>query len=164
VPQIEVTFEIDANGILNVGAEDKGTGKSEKITITNDKGRLSQEEIERMVEEAEEFAEEDRKIKERVDARNSLETYAYNMKNSVEDDDKLANKLEDEDKLAVEEAIKETLDWLDDNQNAEKEEYEDKLKEMEAVCNPIVSKVYQQGEYSPSDDAGDDDFDDHDEL
>jgi heat shock protein 5 len=117
-----------------------------------------------MVEEAEEFAEEDRKIKERVDARNSLETYAYNMKNSVEDDDKLANKLEDEDKLAVEEAIKETLDWLDDNQNAEKEEYEDKLKEMEAVCNPIVSKVYQQGEYSPSDDAGDDDFDDHDEL
>jgi len=74
------------------------------------------------------------------------------------------NKLEDEDKLAVEEAIKETLDWLDDNQNAEKEEYEDKLKEMEAVCNPIVSKVYQQGEYSPSDDAGDDDFDDHDEL
>ena len=83
VPQIEVTFEIDANGILNVGAEDKGTGKSEKITITNDKGRLSQEEIERMVEEAEEFAEEDRKIKERVDARNSLETYAYNMKNSV---------------------------------------------------------------------------------
>ena len=138
VPQIEVTFEIDANGILNVGAEDKGTGKSEKITITNDKGRLSQEEIERMVEEAEEFAEEDRKIKERVDARNSLETYAYNMKNSVGDDDKLANKLASEDKLTVEEAIKETLDWLDDNQNAEKEEYEEKLKEIEAICNPIV--------------------------
>jgi len=164
VPQIEVTFEIDANGILNVGAEDKGTGKSEKITITNDKGRLSQEEIERMVEEAEEFAEEDRKIKERVDARNSLETYAYNMKNSVGDDDKLANKLASEDKLAVEEAIKETLDWLDDNQNAEKEEYEEKLKEIEAICNPIVSKVYQQGEDMSGDDTHEDDFDDHDEL
>ena len=164
VPQIEVTFEIDANGILNVGAEDKGTGKSEKITITNDKGRLSQEEIERMVEEAEEFAEEDRKIKERVDARNSLETYAYNMKNSVGDDDKLANKLASEDKLTVEEAIKETLDWLDDNQNAEKEEYEEKLKEIEAICNPIVSKVYQQGEDMSGDDTHEDDFDDHDEL
>merc|ERR1711966_140127 len=98
VPQIEVTFEIDANGIVNVGAEDKGTGKSEKITITADKGRLSEEEIERMVQEAEEFAEEDRKIKERVDARNSLETYAYNMKNTVSDSDKLADKLEEDDK------------------------------------------------------------------
>merc|ERR1711991_1226135 len=120
-------------------------------------------EIERMVEEAEEFAEEDRKIKERVDARNSLETYAYNMKNSVGDDDKLANKLASEDKLAVEEAIKETLDWLDDNQNAEKEEYEEKLKEIEAICNPIVSKVYQQGEDSNNEEMNDD-FDDHDEL
>merc|ERR1711939_422032 len=96
-PQIEVTFEIDSNGILNVGAEDKGTGKSEKITITNDKGRLSQEEIERMVEEAEEFAEEDKKIKERIDSRNSLETYAYNMKNTVSDSDKLGDKLEESD-------------------------------------------------------------------
>merc|ERR1711966_642204 len=83
VPQIEVTFEIDANGILNVGAEDKGTGKKEKITITNDKGRLSQEEIERMVQEAEEYAEEDKMIKERIDASTSLETYCYNMKNTM---------------------------------------------------------------------------------
>ena len=165
VPQIEVTFEIDANGILNVGAEDKGTGKAEKITITNDKGRLSQEEIERMVEEAEEFAEEDRKIKERVDARNSLETYAYNMKNTVSDSDKLADKLEEDDKSTIEEAIKETLDWLDDNQDAEKEEYEEKLKEIEGVCNPIVSKVYQQGGDDDADSYGDDDEDDdHDEL
>ena len=165
VPQIEVTFEIDANGILNVGAEDKGTGKAEKITITNDKGRLSQEEIERMVEEAEEFAEEDRKIKERVDARNSLETYAYNMKNTVSDSDKLADKLEEDDKSTIEEAIKETLDWLDDNQDAEKEEYEEKLKEIEGVCNPIVSKVYQQGGDDDADSYGDDDDDDdHDEL
>jgi len=166
VPQIEVTFEIDANGILNVGAEDKGTGKAEKITITNDKGRLSQEEIERMVEEAEEFAEEDRKIKERVDARNSLETYAYNMKNTVSDSDKLADKLEEDDKSTIEEAVKETLDWLDDNQNAEKEEYEEKLKEIEGICNPIVSKVYQQGGEGGDEDSGDDDADeeDHDEL
>merc|ERR1711966_491935 len=166
VPQIEVTFEIDANGILNVGAEDKGTGKAEKITITNDKGRLSQEEIERMVEEAEEFAEEDRKIKERVDARNSLETYAYNMKNTISDSDKLADKLEDEDKTTIEDAVKETLDWLDDNQNAEKEEYEEKLKEIEGICNPIVSKVYQQGGGDGDEDSGDDDADeeDHDEL
>ena len=162
VPQIEVTFDIDANGILNVGAEDKGTGKAEKIVITNDKGRLSQEEIERMVEEAEEFAEEDRKIKERVDARNSLETYAYNMKNTVSDADKLADKLEKDDKSSIEEAIKEVLEWLDDNQDAEKEEYEEKLKEVEGVCNPIVSKVYQQG--GDSDDGDDDDDDDHDEL
>ena len=116
VPQIEVTFEIDANGILNVAASDKGTGKEEKITITNDKGRLSQEDIERMVREAEEFADEDKAVKERIDARNSLETYAYNMKNTISDSDKLADKLEAEDKETIEEAVKDVLAWLDDNQ------------------------------------------------
>jgi len=116
-----------------------------------------------MVEEAEEFAEEDRKIKERVDARNSLETYAYNMKNTVSDSDKLADKLEEDDKNTIEEAVKEILDWLDDNQNAEKEEYEEKLKEIEGICNPIVSKVYQQGDAGDDDDDDDID-DDHDEL
>ncbi|CAL6302945.1 unnamed protein product [Bathycoccus prasinos] len=160
VPQIEVTFEIDANGILNVGAEDKGTGKSEKITITNDKGRLSQEEIERMVEEAEEFAEEDKKIKERIDSRNSLETYAYNMKNTVSDSDKLGDKLEESDKSTIEDAVKEVLEWLDENQEADTEEYEEKLKEIEGICNPIVSQAYQEG---ASDDAHED-IDDHDEL
>ena len=167
VPQIEVTFEIDANGILNVGAEDKGTGKAEKITITNDKGRLSQEEIERMVEEAEEFAEEDRKIKERVDARNSLETYAYNMKNTVSDSDKRADKLEEDDKSTIEEAIKEVLDWLDDNQDAEKEDFDEKLKEVQDTCSPIISKVYQESGGAPGgggDFGGDDDLDGHDEL
>merc|ERR1711935_706568 len=165
VPQIEVTFEIDANGILNVGAEDKGTGKAEKITITNDKGRLSQEEIERMVQEAEEFAEEDKKVRDKIEARNALENYVYSMKNTLTDTDKLADKLEEDDKSSIEEAIKDVLEWLDDNQDAEKEEYEEKLKEVEGVCNPIVSKVYQQG---GDDDAGsygdDDDDDDHDEL
>jgi len=165
-PQIEVTFEVDANGILNVKAEDKGTGKSEKITITNEKGRLSQEEIDRMVKEAEEFAEEDKKVKERIDARNQLETYVYNMKNTVGDKDKLADKLEAEEKEKVEEALKEALEWLDDNQSAEKDEYVEKLKEVEAVCNPIVSAVYQRSGGAPG--GGDDSEggvdDDHDEL
>lgn len=165
-PQIEVTFEVDANGILNVKAEDKGTGKSEKITITNEKGRLSQEEIDRMVREAEEFAEEDKKVKERIDARNQLETYVYNMKNTVGDKDKLADKLEAEEKEKVEEALKEALEWLDDNQSAEKEDYEEKLKEVEAVCNPIVSAVYQRSGGAPGGDADADGGvdDDHDEL
>lgn len=149
-------------------AEDKGTGRSEKITITNEKGRLSQEEIDRMVREAEEFAEEDKKVKEKIDARNQLETYVYNMKNTVNDKDKLADKLESEEKEKVEEALKEALEWLDDNQNAEKEDYEEKLKEVEAVCNPIISAVYQRSGGAPGGTAGDDDDDDnddsHDEL
>ncbi|VAI42007.1 unnamed protein product [Triticum turgidum subsp. durum] len=165
-PQIEVTFEVDANGILNVKAEDKGTGKSEKITITNEKGRLSQEEIDRMVKEAEEFAEEDKKVKERIDARNQLETYVYNMKNTVGDKDKLADKLESEEKEKVEEALKEALEWLDENQTAEKEDYEEKLKEVEAVCNPIVSAVYQRSGGAPGGEGADGgvDEEDHDEL
>ncbi|RRT33324.1 hypothetical protein B296_00057508 [Ensete ventricosum] len=160
-PQIEVTFEVDANGILNVKAEDKGTGKSEKITITNEKGRLSQEEIERMVREAEEFAEEDKRVKEKIDARNQLETYVYNMKNTISDKDKLADKIESEEKEKIEAALKDALEWLDDNQNGEKEDYDEKLKEVEAVCNPIISAVYQKSGGAPG--AGDDD-DTHDEL
>ncbi|URE03622.1 luminal-binding protein [Musa troglodytarum] len=151
VPQIEVTFEVDANGILNVKAEDKGTGKSEKITITNDKGRLSQEEIDRMVKEAEEFAEEDKQVKERIDARNQLETYVYNTKNTIHD--KVGDKLESEEKEKVEEALKECLEWLDDNQNAEKEDYDEKMKEVEAVCNPIISAVYRRPGWGSSDDG-----------
>jgi len=161
VPQIEVTFEVDANGILNVGAEDKGTGKKEKITITNDKGRLSQEEIERMVQEAEEYAEEDKMIKERIDARNSLETYCYNMKNTMEDSDKLADKVDESDKETVLEAVQEALDWMDENQEAEADEYKEKLKELEDVCNPIVSQAYE-GEGGEEED--DEDLGDHDEL
>ncbi|CAI7867449.1 unnamed protein product, partial [Closterium sp. NIES-54] len=168
VPQIEVTFELDANGILNVKAEDKGSGKSEKITITNDKGRLSQDDIERMVREAEEFADEDKKVKERVDARNSLETYVYNMKNTIGDKEKVGGKISDEDKETIEGAVKEALEWLDDNQSAEKEEYEDKLKEVEGTCNPIMTKLYQAGG-GPSGGAGaggeeDEEPEDHDEL
>merc|ERR1719313_2179023 len=127
VPQIDVTFEVDANGILQVSAEDKGTGKSEKITITSDKGRLSDEEIERMVREAEEFAEEDKAIKERIDARNGLESYAYNMKNTLSDEEKgIKDKIDEEDAEALEEAVQDVLDWLDENQEAELEEYQEK--------------------------------------
>jgi len=163
-PQIEVTFFIDANGILNVGAEDKGTGKNEKITITNEKGRLSQEEIDRMVAEAEEFAEEDKMVKERIDARNSLETYCYNMKNTVSDSDKLADKLDEDDKATIEEAIKEALEWMEENQEAEKDEYEEKLKETESVCSPIVSKVYAESGGGEGGDDEDEFDEDHDEL
>ena len=146
-------------------AEDKGTGKAEKITITNDKGRLSQEEIERMVKEAEEFAEEDKKVKERIDARNSLETYVYNMKNQINDKDKLADKLESDEKEKIETATKEALEWLDDNQTAEKEDYDEKLKEVEAVCNPIISAVYQRSGGAPGGaGASEEDDESHDEL
>ncbi|CAH9089984.1 unnamed protein product [Cuscuta epithymum] len=162
-PQIEVTFEVDVNGIMNVRAKDKGTGKLEKITITNEKGRLSQEEIDRMVREAEEFAEEDKKMKEKIDARNSLETYVYNMKNQISDKDKLADKLESDEKEKIDSAVKEVLEWLDDNQTAEKEDYDEKLREVEAVCNPIISAVYERSGGGPGGGASEG-YDSHDEL
>ena len=144
VPQIEVTFEIDANGILQVSAEDKGTGKAEKITITAEKGRLSEEEIERMVQEAEQYAEEDKKIKERIDARNGLESYLYNLKNTLDDDEKgLADKLSADDKEEIESTINEALDWLEENPEADKEEYEEKQKEVENIASPIMRNLYQ---------------------
>jgi endoplasmic reticulum chaperone BiP len=143
VPQIEVSFEIDANGILQVSAADKGTGKAEKITITADKGRLSQEDIERMVREAEEFADEDKKVKERIDSRNGLESFLYNLKNTLEDEEKgIAGKVEPAEKDELVSLIDETLDWLDENPDAEAEEYQEKQKEVEQVSNPIMKKVY----------------------
>jgi len=162
VPQIEVTFEIDANGILQVSAEDKGTGKAEKITITAEKGRLSEEEIERMVQEAEEFAEEDKKMKDRIDGRNDLEGYCYNLKNMLEDEEKgIADKISEEDKETIEEAVNEALEWLDDNQEAEKDEFEEKKKEVEKIANPIIQQVYQAS--GAGDDGEDEDIDDEDE-
>jgi len=144
VPQIEVTFEVDANGILHVKAEDKAAKKSQSITITNDKGRLSQEEIDRMVKEAEEMAEEDKNVREKIDARNKLETYIYNMRSTINDKDKLADKIDSDDKERIETALKEALEWLDDNQNAEKDDYEEKLKEVEEVCDPVIKQVYEK--------------------
>mmetsp|Transcript_8759 Transcript_8759/g.11624 ORF Transcript_8759/g.11624 Transcript_8759/m.11624 type:complete len:661 (+) Transcript_8759:85-2067(+) len=145
VPQIEVTFEVDANGILQVAAEDKGTGKAEKITITAEKGRLSEEEIERMVKEAEEYAEEDKIVKDRIDSRNGLESYIYNLKNNLEDDEKgLADSITAEDKKEMQDMIDETLDWMDENPEADKEDYDAKLKEVEQVANPIMRNLYSQ--------------------
>jgi len=166
VPQIEVTFEIDANGILNVQAEDKGTGKSEKITITADKGRLSQEEIERMVREAEEFAEEDKVMKETIDARNGLEGYAFSMKNTITDSEKLGDKISEEDKETIQSAITEVIEWLEEHPDAEKDQYQEKQKELEGICNPIITKLYQEhGAPGGGPGAGADDLDgDHDEL
>merc|ERR1719491_502185 len=157
VPQIEVTFEVDANGILQVSAEDKGTGKKEQITITAEKGRLSEDEIERMVKEAELYAEEDKKVKERIDAKNGLESYLYNLKNQLEDEEKgIADKISAGDKKELQDLIDETLDWMEDNPEAEKEDYDEKMKEVQNVSNPIMRNVYGQGEGG----AGGDDEDD----
>jgi len=144
VPQIEVTFDIDANGILNVSAVDKSTGKLNKITITNDKGRLSKEDIERMVSDAEKFKHEDEKQKDRISAKNSLESYCFNMKSTLEDE-KLKDKLSESDKESIEKKCDEIIKWLDANQLAEEEEFKDKQKEVEAICNPIITKLYQGG-------------------
>lgn len=144
VPQINVTFDIDANGILNVTAEDKTAGVKNKITITNDKGRLSKEEIEKMVQDAERYKAEDEDVKKKVEAKNSLENYAYNMRNTVRDE-KFTSKLSSGDKETIEKAVEETTEWLDRNQLAEVEELEHKLKELENVCNPIISRMYQGG-------------------
>ncbi len=140
-PQIEVTFEVDANGILQVSAAEKGSGKTEKIQITNDKGRLTQEEIDRMIREAEEFAEEDKLAKEKIDAKNQLDNYIFSVKNNVSDPEKLGKKLSEEDKKIVNDSIKETEEWIRGHSDATKEEYEEQYKSLEAKCNPIIQKA-----------------------
>jgi L1 cell adhesion molecule like protein len=144
VPQIDVTFDIDANGILKVSAMDKTSGKSGNITITNDKGRLSKADIERMVQESEDYKAEDDKQKERISAKNGLESYCFNIKSTLEDDN-IKSKISESDRSKVASKCSETLKWLDSNQTAETEEFADKQKELEAVCNPIITKLYQQG-------------------
>ncbi|KAM9293930.1 heat shock-related 70 kDa protein 2-like [Gastrophryne carolinensis] len=153
VPQIEVTFDIDANGILNVTAADKSTGKENKITITNDKGRLSKEDIDRMVSDAEKYKAEDETNCQRVTAKNGLESYVYHIKQTAEDP-KLQGKLSDTDKDNILSKCKSVLDWLDKNQMADKEEFEHQQKELEKVCNPIISKLYQGGEPNPGTGGG----------
>ncbi|KAK9841958.1 hypothetical protein WJX81_001190 [Elliptochloris bilobata] len=144
VPQINVVFDIDANGILNVSAEDKTTGQKNKITITNDKGRLSKDEIERMVQEAEKYKSEDDEARRKVEAKNSLENYAFNMRNTIRDE-KVSSKLDKEDVAKIEKEVNDCISWLDSNQLAEVEELEDKLKSLEGICSPIISKMYQGG-------------------
>ena len=144
IPQIQVTFDIDRNGILNVFAVDKSTGKENKITITNDKGRLSSEDIERMVREAEQYKAADDAQRDRVSAKNQLESYAFSMKSTFEDE-KIKDKVPEEDREKVISKCKEVIDWLDKNQTAEKDEFDHQQKELEGVCTPIVTKLYQAG-------------------
>jgi heat shock protein 5 len=142
VPQIEVTFEIDVNGVLRVLAADKGSGKQEGITITNDKGRLSADDIERMVREAEKFADEDRISKEKVEAKNAMENYAYTLKNQVNDENGLGGKLEASDKKTILDAVDATIKWMDSHPDATKDDYEEQKDALEKVVHPITSKLY----------------------
>jgi L1 cell adhesion molecule like protein len=142
VPQIEVSFDIDANGILNVTALEKSTGKSNNVVITNDSGHLSKDEIEKMTQDAEKFAEEDAKFKDTLESKNKLENYGYQIKNFL-NDDKIKDKILEDDKKTIEEAIQDTLKWLELNTFADKEQYEDKYKNLENICTPIMSKIYK---------------------
>jgi L1 cell adhesion molecule like protein len=144
VPQIEVTFDLDANGIMNVSAVEKGTGKSNKIVITNDKGRLSKEDIERMLSEAEKYKAEDEAESARISAKNGLESYAYSLKNTLSDS-KVDEKLDASDKEKLKAEIDKTISWIDENQTATKDEFEAQQKELEGVANPIMMKFYGAG-------------------
>ncbi|XP_025269686.1 endoplasmic reticulum chaperone BiP isoform X2 [Camponotus floridanus] len=155
IPQIEVTFEIDANGILQVSAEDKGTGNRQKIVITNDQNRLTPDDIERMIKDAEKFADDDKKLKERVEARNELESYAYSLKNQLADKEKLGSKVSDADKATMEEAIEEKIKWLEENQDTDPEEYKKQKKELTDIVQPIIAKLYQGAGGVPPTSGGD---------
>ena len=142
-PQIEITYDIDANSILNVTAVEKSTGKNNKIVITNDKGRLSKDDIDRLVKEAEKFKDEDNKVKERIESKNTLEQYCYQVRQTLTDE-KLKDKFSEDEKKQVGDKVDEVLKWVNDNPAASKEEYDAKVKEIEAVFNPIMQKIYQQ--------------------
>ncbi|XP_014671118.1 PREDICTED: 78 kDa glucose-regulated protein-like [Priapulus caudatus] len=164
VPQIEVTFEINVDGILHVSAEDKGTGKKEKITITNDHNRLSPEDIERMINDAEKFSDEDKKVKERVEAKNELESYAYSLKNQLGDKEKLGGKLSDDDKATIERLVDENIAWLEANPDADIDDLKQHKKDMEAEITPIISKLYEGAGGPPQDGAEPSEEEEHDEL
>ncbi|KAI0297012.1 heat shock protein 70 [Multifurca ochricompacta] len=169
VPQIEVTFEVDTNGIMKISAADKGTGKSESITITNEKGRLSKDDIERMIREAEEFASEDEVARKRIEALNALSTFIYGLKTQIGDQEGLGGKIGDEDRKTLLALTKETTEWIDsEGQNASAEELEEKLAEVQTVVNPITSKLYESasssGGYGPGEDDEQHPFHSHDEL
>jgi L1 cell adhesion molecule like protein len=147
-PQIEVTFDLDANSILNVTAVEKSTGKNNKIVITNDKGRLSKDDIDRLVKEAEKFKDEDKKVKERIEAKNGLEQYCYQVRQTI-NDAKLKDKFSEDEKKQIEGKVDEVLKWVNDNPAAAKDEYDSKMKEIEGIFNPIMQKVYQQAGGQP---------------
>ena len=151
VPQTEVTLQVDSNGILEVAAVDKGTGKSERITITSETGRLSEEEIQRMIEEAEQYAEEDLLVKERIDARNSFESYLYKLKNTMEGDESFSKNLSTEDKQELLNLVEDKLHWMEDNPEASNQDCADHQKEMEQVANPLMLKFYGTHGYHDED-------------
>merc|ERR1719492_43913 len=164
-PQIEVTFEIDANGILNVKAKDKATQNEEEITITADKNRPSQEEVDEMIRSAKEFEEEDKRMRETVEARNQLEGTAFSMLSQIEDEEKLGGQLSEDDKETIKEACDEATQWVTDNPDAELEDYKEKLQELNEIIKPIVEDLQGAGGGGGGyDDDDDDDSDDHDEL
>lgn len=162
-PQIEVTFDVDVDSILHVSATDKASSNTESITINTEKGRLSEDEIARLVEEAKEHEEEDKKRKATITARNALESYLYQVKNTIAD--KFADKLSEDEKTTLEEAVTEGLEWLDENTTVDAEEYEEKHKELEQLVNPIFSRIYQEMGGQPGGAAGgDEDMPNFDEL
>ena len=144
VPQIEVSFDIDANGIMNISAADKSTGKSNKITITNDKGRLSKEDIEEMIKKAEKFKEEDEAIKNKIEKKNELENFLYNLKNNVNSSNEENKEDIEEIKKELDPIIETELKWLEENNNLKAEDYENKLKEVQEKTNPIMMKLYSK--------------------
>lgn len=154
VPQIEVTFEIDSNGILQVSAKDKGTNKENKITITNDQNRLTPEEIQKMVDDAEKFAEEDKLVKETTEAKNGLESYAYSLKRQIDDKEQLGGKISEEDKEKIQSIVDEKLEWLKDHDEASVEEFNSVKKEIEEIANPIIAKLYQNAPPSEEEPTG----------
>lgn len=158
-PQIEVTFEVDQNSILSVQAVEKGSGKKNNIVIKNENGKLSDEEIERMLREAEEFAEQDKLAKERIEARQSLDNYLYSVKSSLNDPEKLKGKLSSSDEETINEALRDGQNFLDENPEAEKDEYDEKRKEIEGICDPIIQKGMGKGSEETEDDE---DWDDED--
>jgi len=171
VPQIEVAFEINADGILHVSAEDKANGNAKKISITNEKGRLSESEINRMVDEAAEFEEQDRRERERVESRNGLEGFVFHTKSTLAgaEGGRVSDQLTEEEKASIESALEEANEWLDDNQQAEREALEEKLAELKEHVNPIVKLAYERaGLHDPGGADGSsaayDDLDGHDEL
>ena len=145
VPKIEVTFDLDANGILTVSAEDTGSGQRSNITITNDGGRLTKEQIESMVRDAEKFKAEDEAHQARVKAKTALESYAFNLKSMMTTEDKVKDKIDAQDKIKVDQALTTTSKWIDANQDAPREEWEAKMKEIEKIVNPIISKLMKAG-------------------
>jgi heat shock protein 1/8 len=145
VPQIDVTFDIDANGILNVSALEKSTGKEQKITIKNDKGRLSADEIEKLVQEADRYKSEDDANRTRVEAKNSLENYCFQIRSTI-DDEKLADKAFDEDKKKISEAVNGTMTWMETNQHGEKEEFQEKQRSLEEVVTPLLQGLNKEGD------------------